>query len=91
MDVNRIAALRVMLYGMEQDLGLHDLSEAQRDILYAAHLIFQNEDTVISTKKLRNHQLTKHLAHATFFRALDKLIDRGLMYRNDTEKGYKLV
>ncbi len=91
MDLNRLAALRSLVAGMEHDLGLDDLSEAQRDILYAAHLLVSNKNTLISTKILRNHQLTQHLTHATFFRALGKLVDRGFLYRNDTREGYLLL
>lgn len=90
MDLNRVAALRALISQMEHDLGLADLSEPQKNILYAAHLIDCRKNIIISTKLLRNHPMTSNLPHATFFRALSKLVDRGLLYRNDTGEGYTL-
>ena len=75
-----LAALRALLYQMEYDLGLAELSESQRDVLYAAKLTY-DRDNGLNSKKLRQHPLVANIPHATFFRALSALIGMGLIER----------
>lgn len=81
-----LAALRALLFQMECDLGLAELSEVQRDVFYAAKLTY-DRDRGLRSKELRQHPLVENIPHATFFRALTALIGMGLIER----KGDDLV
>lgn len=90
MSIQSVASLRALLADMEHDVGLFDLSQHQKDILYAAQLLTQSADSV-STKSLQEHALTKDLPRATFFRNLSSLVDLGYLSHCGTKhQGYRM-
>ena len=74
----KVAALQTLLLGMERDLGLDDLSAAQRKILYATQLI-QEEKTGAPLSEMITHPLLSDLSRATFYRALKSLVEDGYL------------
>lgn len=90
MSIQSVAALRALLADMENDVGLCDLSQHQKDILYAAQLLSQSASSV-STKSLQDHALTKDLPRATFFRNLSTLVELGYLSHCGTKhQGYRI-
>ena len=90
MSIQSVAALRALLVEMEHDVGVYDLSQHQKDILYAAQLLSQTASS-ISTKSLQEHSLTKELPRATFFRNLSTLVDLGYLSHCGTRhQGYTM-
>ena len=78
MKLNGIAALRALLADMETDLGLQELPEPQRDILYAASLLASGGSSV-KTSDLHRHRLVKGMTRSTFFRSLKTLAENGYL------------
>ncbi|MGH1463730.1 MAG: hypothetical protein ACRBBQ_00070 [Cognatishimia sp.] len=77
-DISKLAELRKLLIGMEQALGLEDLSSVERDIYYAASdLSAQNSG--VRTTGLLAHTLMKNVSRPTFFRALKSLVGKGYL------------
>ncbi|OIQ33526.1 MAG: hypothetical protein BM562_00370 [Alphaproteobacteria bacterium MedPE-SWcel] len=78
-----IFELRDMLRQMERDIGLEDLSPAEKDVFQAAHTLTQAPGQLIESDQIRQHRLAKNLAQATFHRALKTLLDLGFLERPD--------
>lgn len=90
MSFQSVAALRALLAEMERDVGVYELSQHQKDILYAAQLLNESKGD-ISTKNLQEHSLTKDLSRATFFRNLSTLVELGyLSHCGTNHQGYRL-
>lgn len=77
--------LRELLKELECDLGLHDLSRVERDLIYAMHVLGRRTGQV-STAELWTHPLIEDLNQATFHRAIRELIDRGMIRREPGER-----
>jgi hypothetical protein len=77
-DIGKVAQLKQLLFGMEKDLGIQNLSETQQNILYAASLLAV-DDNPVETEDIRNHQLLGTVARSTFFKALRELVDFGYL------------
>lgn len=75
-DIKKLAQLKQLLFGLEKDLGIHDLSAVKQNILYAATLV-SSSDKPIETDSIRNHELLTEVARSTFFRAIKELVDAG--------------
>ncbi|MBD3678284.1 MAG: hypothetical protein HUJ27_07765 [Rhodobacteraceae bacterium] len=86
-----ILELRSMLQEMEQDLGLHDLSAAERDIFLAARGLTKNPGDVIRSDEIRSHKLIQSIAQATYHRSLRALVDKGLLRRAEGSKAKSYV
>jgi hypothetical protein len=86
MNINGMAALRNLLAEMEADLGLHELSGAQRDILYAASLMASKSEQVTSAS-LQQHPLLKNMTRSTLFRCLKALSDAGFLIPKADQSG----
>lgn len=78
---------------MEQDLGLGDLSAAEKNVLYAFHSAVQDDKAETSTDAVKNQATTAGMAHATFHRALNRLLELGYIEHaeNSRTKIYKIV
>ncbi len=74
-----IFELRDMLRHMELDIGLDDLSRAERDILMVAHMLSAEPGDSIASDEIRSHNLVKSIAQATYHRALRTLLDQGFL------------
>ncbi|NEK25046.1 hypothetical protein GV827_22015 [Sulfitobacter sp. JBTF-M27] len=75
-----------MMRKMEQDVGLGELSNAELDVLLAAHAVTKGLGEAITSEQIRRHDLASDIAPATYHRALRSLLARGLI---DKANGYK--
>jgi hypothetical protein len=84
MVMNRtLYQLRLLLHDMEKDLGLNDLSAAERDVLYVIEsLAVQNQN--IASHLILSHDLLKNNSRPTIYRALNILIDKNRIQRSST-------
>ena len=73
-SIDKIALLRHMLFGLEKDLGVNDLSAVKRDIIYAVSLL-NGQNEPVETDVLRKHDLLSGVTRSTFFNALKSLVD----------------
>lgn len=74
----KLAALRSMLWQMEIEVGLEDLSQPQKDVYYAACLV-ADEGQLVSSDTVRRHPMLAPMARPTFYRALKELVDKGFL------------
>ncbi|MDE3120186.1 MAG: hypothetical protein KGK00_00305 [Paracoccaceae bacterium] len=63
---------------MEDDLGFSEMSETQRDVLYAIRLVADAQGRA-TISEIRGHMLAKTISRPSFFRALSALVDRKLI------------
>lgn len=73
MSQRKLAQLRELLRAMEVDLGIGDLSEIQRDVLYAVTLVADDEG-YSSLQAIQGHELARKISRPSFFRALNALV-----------------
>lgn len=88
-SLSSAAKLRLILKEIETDLGLVALTEAERDVLYAARMASRAEGAglqVFSSEEVRENGFVDRIAPATFYRALKSLRDRGFVRLAD---GYR--
>ncbi len=72
-----VAQLRELLLGMEQELGLGDLSHNEKDVLYAVQVAFQTGGGLARSDDIRNHMLLQTMTQPTFHRSLKSLVQKG--------------
>ena len=72
--------LRALLRSMERDLGLEDLSAVELDVFLAAQSVASEDDALLTSAQLRNHELVEDIPPATFHRALKSLVQRQPFY-----------
>ena len=77
-EISKLAELRKMLLGLEQALGLEDLSAVERDVYYAANEV-SDEHNGARTMGLLDHTLVAGMSRPTFFRALKSLVQKGYL------------
>ncbi|MGO4852749.1 hypothetical protein [Phaeovulum sp. W22_SRMD_FR3] len=75
-----VAKLRELLLGMENELGLGELTRNELDLLYAIERLAQVAVPVRS-EDMRQHPLVSHMTQPTFHRTLRGLLERGLLMR----------
>lgn len=80
-DSGKVARLRSLLFEMERDMGLSDLSTVQRDVFYAARLI-ADEASAFRGEAVRDQPLLKQVSRPTFYRALKSLELSGYIRRS---------
>lgn len=88
MLTSAVARMRSMLLEMEKDLGLAELTEAQRDVLYAITLLSAKEG-VANIEDIQAHELTQMISRPTLFRALTTLSDKRIIQRIGSERSGK--
>ncbi len=88
MLTSAVAKMRSMLLEMEKDLGLAELSEAQRDVLYAITLLSSKEG-IANIDDIQAHELTQLISRPTLFRALNSLLEKNIIVRVGTERSGK--
>lgn len=76
--VERLAALKSMLFTMECSVGLDRLTDGQRDVYYAAWLASNGQQTVQSDD-MRNQPILSKIPRSTFFRLLKELVTTGYL------------
>lgn len=72
-----VAQLRELLMGMERDLGLGDLSQNEKDVLYAVQVACNADSGVARSDDIRNHMLLQTMTQPTFHRSLKSLVKKG--------------
>lgn len=78
------ANLRKMLLLMEQDLGVADLSNDEKNLL-AAITDQADEKGQFRSELVRTHSLVLEMSHGTFFRSLKKLAQKNFISKiNDS-------
>lgn len=77
-EISKLAELRKILLGMEQALGLEDLSAVERDIYYAASDVSDSRGG-FRTIGLQQHSLVAGISRPTFFRAMKSLVRKGYL------------
>ena len=63
--------------GMERDLGLGDLSQNEKDVLYAVQVAYNSGNGVARSDDIRNHMLLQSMTQPTFHRSLKSLVKKG--------------
>ena len=75
-NLKKLAQLKAVILGMEKDFGLADLTEQERRILSAMSEIGSSDDSLVSSKALRNSLYCADLSAPTYHRALKALLDK---------------
>lgn len=92
MNIKSLAQLRALLFEMEKTLGLVDLSQNERDVLYAINEVSSGASRAARSDAIRNHPLAAAIPQATYHRALKSLVERGLIaHAPDTRAGLYVV
>lgn len=76
--LDRLLYLRKVMQSMEADLGLQDLSQIERDIVYAAHDAADDTGQFEASAVLA-HELTRDIPKTTYHRAFKTLLDRKII------------
>jgi len=74
-----VAQLRELLLGMEQELGIGDLSQNEKDVLYAVQIAMTSSNGVAKSDDIRSQILLQNMTQPTFHRSLKSLIQHGLV------------
>ena len=65
-NLKKLAQLKAVILGMEQDFGLADLTEQERRILNAMSEIGTSDDSLVSSKAVRNSLYCADLSAPTY-------------------------
>lgn len=89
---DKLASLRKLLFEMEVELGLVELSAVQRDVFYAARLT-AGKTEFVRGEEVRLHPLLASISRPTFYRAVKDLEDAGYLSRTDSVRSgrYRLL
>lgn len=74
-----VAQLRELLLGMERDLGIGDLSQNEKDILYTISLVSSVNRGIARSDVIKAHDLVAGISQPTFHRCLKNLVKAGLI------------
>ena len=79
--LDQYAQLAAMLHDMEKDLGLEDLTKAEKSVLSAIKTIqpLSDNETFVSSARIQKHSLCSDMPAPTFFRALAVLLERKII------------
>jgi hypothetical protein len=77
--------LRKMLLFMEQDLGVADLTNDEKNLLAAITDQADNSGEFRS-ELVRTHSLVVDMSHGTFFRSLKKLIEKNIILKSSDKR-----
>ena len=82
--------LKKLLMLMEDDLGISNLTQDEKDVFAAAIDLSDNQKTVLS-ENIREHKLVAKISQATYFRTLSSLQEKGYMEKLEKKRGvYRL-
>ena len=81
----KLANLRILLFQMEKDLNLTELSAHERNVLSAAETLCR-QGGEFQTQQLLAHKLLKGVSRATVYRAIDLLLLKGFLVKSSTAK-----
>ena len=77
--------LRKLLLFMEQDLGVADLTNDEKNLL-AAITDQADNNGEFRSELVRTHSLVVDMSHGTFFRSLKKLIEKKIIVKNNDQR-----
>ena len=77
--------LRKMLLFMEQDLGVADLTNDEKNLL-AAITDQADNNGEFRSELVRTHSLVVDMSHGTFFRSLKKLIEKKIILKSSDQR-----
>lgn len=83
--LDRLLYLRKVMQSMEADLGLQELSQIEKDIIYAAHDAADAQGQFEASAVLA-HELTRDIPKTTYHRAFKSLLERNII---EPVKGFK--
>ena len=83
--MKQLSRLAKLMFEIEIDLGLSDLSKPEKLVLMAAHEQ-SDADGQFQTHQLLSHPLSAKISRPTFFRALKQLEQKELLLRNLEKK-----
>ena len=88
----KLASLRDLLWKMELEVGLEQLSQPQRDVYYAACLV-ADDQKLLHSEQVKGHHMVANLSRPTFYRALRDLVEQGfLVAASESKNGrYRIV
>ena len=75
---NKFTQLKELLFAMEQDLGISELSEPEKCV-FSCIVQATEAGGSISTKVIQQHLLTSNLSRPTLFRAIKKLLAKDII------------
>jgi hypothetical protein len=73
--LRHLTELRLLLDDMERQLGLQSLSKLEKDILYVA-VKLQDDQGMVKINDLMGHELTAYASRPTFYRAFSSLVQK---------------
>lgn len=76
--LGRLLYLRKVMQSMEADLGLRELTQIERDIVYAAHDA-ADEQGCFDASAVLAHELTRDIPKTSYHRAFKTLLDRKII------------
>ena len=72
------AQLKELIFAMEQDLGISELSEPEKCV-FSCIVQVTEAGGPISTKTIEKHMLTSNLSRPTLFRAIKQLLAKDII------------
>jgi hypothetical protein len=85
------ARLREMLLQYEQNLGLSELNQFEKDVLFAFRLVQEKSglDGPIASEEVKKYHSIRGMAHASYHRAVKGLTAKGFL-TNETYGQYSI-
>ena len=83
---NTLIELKKLLTSMEEDLGLDELSEVERNVLYAIKDL-EKEHGTAKTSDLLSHNFTSKMSRISVFRSLKALEQLKKIRRKSSKRG----
>ena len=91
-SLRTIAQLRALLVDLEAELGLLDLSTAEKDVFYAISEVATGNPPLARSEAIRAHALAAVIPQATYHRALRTLMEQGFITRApDSRAGLYMI
>ena len=87
---NTLVELKKLLSSMEEDFGLNELSEVERNVLYAIKDL-EKEHGAAKTRDLLNHSFTSRMSRISVFRGLKELEKLQKIKRKSSKRGEYLL
>jgi predicted HTH transcriptional regulator len=89
--LKRMAQLRRLMKSIELELGIGDFNECEKDII--SLFAYLEVDEIFSLQIFDGEEFMSHHSRPTIFRAISRLIDRGMIERAGKERSglYKLI
>lgn len=81
-----IASLCTLIKSMEGHIGLNKLAEDERRLIYAFSEVALTSGKSIRSEEVKRHPLCEPFTHATFYRSLKSLVEKGIIARSGPRK-----